>query len=331
MQYLLFQRRVSLPVLTRPPELAVQHGRYVPASTDPFRLTGPALVSFSGGRTSAYMLRRVLDAHRGTLPTDVHVLFANTGKERPETLEFVEQCGERWGVPIVWLEYRATAGPDGWKHGYAEVTFDTASRNGEPFTRLIETRSYLPNQVARFCTQELKVRLFKKWMIDHGYQTWSSAIGIRADEPGRLGRASRERWENVYPLADAGVTLAEVMWFWRDSRWGLELDEWLAIHPADRPGWDLDLRPDEGNCTCCFLKGRRKLVRLIADRPAEADWWIEQERAVGAGALGGTAVARFSSRFTYEQLREAAVGRGPLLELLDGVEDEPVEDCHCTD
>lgn len=30
---------------------------------DPFRLVPPAAVAFSGGRTSAYMLRRILDAH----------------------------------------------------------------------------------------------------------------------------------------------------------------------------------------------------------------------------------------------------------------------------
>lgn len=33
------------------------------------------------------------------------VVFANTGKERPETLDFVQECAERWDVPIPWLEY----------------------------------------------------------------------------------------------------------------------------------------------------------------------------------------------------------------------------------
>lgn len=35
---------------------------------DPFLIDGPAIVNFSGGRT--------LDAHRGELPADVHVVFA---------------------------------------------------------------------------------------------------------------------------------------------------------------------------------------------------------------------------------------------------------------
>ena len=36
------------------------------------------------------MLRRVLDAHGGTLPADVFAVFANTGDEREETPAFSE-------------------------------------------------------------------------------------------------------------------------------------------------------------------------------------------------------------------------------------------------
>lgn len=57
---------------------------------DPFRIEGPAVVNVSGGRTSAYMLRRVLDACGGRLPADVFAVFCNTGDEREETLRFVE-------------------------------------------------------------------------------------------------------------------------------------------------------------------------------------------------------------------------------------------------
>ena len=71
---------------------------------NPYRIEGPALISFSGGRTSAFMLFKILEAHGGTLPDDVHVCFANTGKEREETLRFVHECATRWGVRVRWLE-----------------------------------------------------------------------------------------------------------------------------------------------------------------------------------------------------------------------------------
>jgi predicted phosphoadenosine phosphosulfate sulfurtransferase len=47
---------------------------------DAFKTAGPTCISFSGGRTSAYLLWRVLQAHGGKLPDDAQVLFANTGK-----------------------------------------------------------------------------------------------------------------------------------------------------------------------------------------------------------------------------------------------------------
>ena len=59
---------------------------------DPFVIWGPAILGVSGGRTSGKMLRRILDAHGGHLPTDVVPVFANTGLERPETLDFVDRA-----------------------------------------------------------------------------------------------------------------------------------------------------------------------------------------------------------------------------------------------
>jgi hypothetical protein len=47
---------------------------------NPFLIDEPTVISFSGGRTSAYMLWRVLEANGG-LPEDAIVCFANTGKE----------------------------------------------------------------------------------------------------------------------------------------------------------------------------------------------------------------------------------------------------------
>ena len=119
--------------------------------TDPFRIDGPTCISFSGGRTSAYMLWRVIQSNGG-LPTEAVVCFANTGKEDEATLEFVRECGRHWGVNINWVEFRDDA------DGFAVVDFDSASRDGEPFEAIIRKRNYLPNPVARFCTVERRVR-----------------------------------------------------------------------------------------------------------------------------------------------------------------------------
>ena len=72
---------------------------------NPYYCDGQTVVQFSGGRTSAYMLYRAIEAHNGKLPEYVKVCFANTGKEMPQTLDFVNNCSINWGVKIHWLEY----------------------------------------------------------------------------------------------------------------------------------------------------------------------------------------------------------------------------------
>jgi hypothetical protein len=49
-------------------------------------------------------------------------------------LRFVQDCSEHWNVPIVWLEYQWAEKPG---DRFKVVTFETASRNGEPFAESI--------------------------------------------------------------------------------------------------------------------------------------------------------------------------------------------------
>jgi len=280
-------------------------------ASDPFKIEGPAVVSFSGGRTSGYMLWRILQSHGGTLPPDVKVVFCNTGKERPETLDFVERCACEWGVSVVWVEYRRS---DEGAHGFAVVDYATASRHGEPIEALVRARSQLPNPVISFCIQEVKQRPLKKWCVSSlGWGRWTNLVGIRADEPHRLskgkGNARRERYEVEHPLAAAGVSLGDVSGFW-------------ASHP-----FDLQLRSDEGNCDLCFLKGAGKTERLMRDRPDLAQWWIDMERGI-SGNDGRPKLFR-RDRPSYAALLERS--KRASLPMMDDGPDELSIACHCTD
>lgn len=231
--------------------------------SDPYRIDGPALISFSGGRTSAYMLHQIVQAHGGALPNDVVVAFANTGKEREETLRFVHECGARWGVQIRWVEWRAE------KPGFEEVGFDRASREGEPFAALIAKKKRLPNWQQRWCTAMLKVDPMQALMLSRGLEpgAYGEAIGLRADERVRVERAMERRERSgrrlLWPLARVGVTKADVMSFW-------------SMQP-----FDLGLRPHEGNCDLCFLKGRGIKKALLREAPGIANWWRSQEESLG--------------------------------------------------
>lgn len=251
----------------------------------PFFITGPALISFSGGRTSAYMLWRILQAHGGTLPDDVHVTFANTGKEREETLRFVHECATHWGVRVRWLEWhtRRTKTDDGQPIPFAdrfhEVGFNSASRNGEPFAELIRVRGYTPNAVTRFCTSDLKVKIMGHFMRAQGYEHWVNVVGLRYDEPRRVAKSrlpNKERWTTSLPLDDAKVTNREVRAFWRDQP------------------FDLQLLPFEGNCDGCFLKARPKLWEVERTKPGTLQWWSDMEQGPGKG--------RFVTEYSYAEL-----------------------------
>ena len=96
------------------------------------------VVNVSGGRSSAYMLRQVLAANAWKLPDRCEAIFANTGRERPETLAFVAALSERWHVPITWLEFDHDAdGRNGTKYRARVVSRETASREGRSASEAI--------------------------------------------------------------------------------------------------------------------------------------------------------------------------------------------------
>lgn len=267
--------------------------------TDPFRIDGPTCISFSGGRTSAYMLWRVLQSNNG-LPAEAVVCFANTGKEDEATLRFVRDCGQHWGVPITWLEYRNDDA------GFAVVNFETASRGGQPFEAIIQKRNFLPNPVARFCTVELKIQPEHKFLRAIGWTEWENMVGIRSDEPRRVakiranpsgGKAGAER---IMPLAEAGITKRDVAEFWLRSTFDLGLPNMggITMH---------------GNCDLCFLKGAAQIQSLIAEKPERAIWWARMETSITNAKI--TDGGRFrSDRPSYAQMAAYAAAQRDMFD-----------------
>lgn len=219
------------------------------------------------------MLRHIQEANGGLDPERVKVIFTNTGREMPETLDFVQECGERWAIPIVWLEYRYEGG-----HAFERVSHNSASRNGEPFDALIDQRGFLPNQRFRFCTAELKVKTAARFLRAEGWGYWTAALGIRADEAHRSAVPPKERWTNWRPLVDAGVSKRDVVAWWAQQVFDLRLKTVNGKTP-------------HGNCDGCFLKSEAYLGRLSQTHPNRAAWWLDAEHRVG-----GTWSKRYSRR-----------------------------------
>ena len=269
---------------------------------DPFKIIEPTCISFSGGRTSAYMLWRVLQSNGGVLPAEAIVCFANTGKEDEATLQFVQDCSERWNVPIIWLEYvDAEETKDRWK----QVNFDTASRNGEPFEALIRKRNYLPNPVSRFCTVELKVRTIHRYLKVNGWTEWSSMLGIRADEQRRLAKIGNQDYgkheEKIAPLGRLGVTKETVGEFWRNQPFDLGLPNMNGVTM-------------HGNCDLCFLKGGAQVLSLIAEKPERGIWWAKMEALALALASKPSGAVFRSDRPSYAAMIKFAANQTDMFD-----------------
>ena len=202
-------------------------------------------ISFSGGRTSAVMTKLCVDKFSET--HDIAITFANTGCEHDNTLKFVDQCDKHFGWNVVWVE--AVVDPvkgNGIRHKV--VTFETASRNGEPFESYV-AKYGLPGPTHPQCTSRLKEEVMYDQRRSMGWKKGSywTAIGIRFDEMDRMSESKIEK-QFVYPLVDAGWTKEDVK---------TECAKWP---------FDLDLKGEHyGNCTWCFKKSLRKLLTLAVD------------------------------------------------------------------
>lgn len=267
---------------------------------NPYIIKEPACISFSGGRTSAFMLYKILEANDG-LPNDAIVCFANTGKEEEATLKFVNDCSTNWNVSIHWVEYQSS------EPKFKKVSYETASRHGEPFEDLIKHKSYLPNPVTRFCSIELKIRTISKYCKSLGFDLGEQDawVGIRADEPRRAAKIERHRT----PLVSDHVTKEMIGEFWNNNSFDLNLSNNNGVTP-------------NGNCDLCFLKS--KVPSLIQEKPERAIWWSNMEKLAEKICNNPTGTRFRLDKPSYQQMMQYTKDQMPLFN------DETIP-CFCGD
>jgi hypothetical protein len=216
-------------------------------------------VSFSGGKTSGYMAKRIKDEWSDLY--EIVFVFANTGREDEKTLAFVDRCDKEWGLGVVWLEAQVFHGEER-SAGHRVVSFETAARNGEPFEEVI--RKYgISNYQFEPCNRELKLNAMNSYMRSIGWDDYHTAIGIRTDESRRVSARAGLN-QILYPLVDVWPSdKQDVADFWEEQPFQLGLDEHF------------------GNCVTCFKKSDRKLFKVYAERPEAFEWNAAMERQYG--------------------------------------------------
>lgn len=214
------------------------------------------LVSISGGRTSAKMAWHI--KQEWTNLYEIVYVFSNTGKEREETLIFLDRCDREWGLGVVWVE--AVVHPErGICCTHRVVDYDTASRNGEPFEAVIQKYG-IPNMKYLHCTRELKANAIRSYIQSIGWTDYTIAQGMRMDEPKRI----KPKVGVIYPLAHTWpTTKSEVLDWWQEQ------------------SFDLGLLDHQGNCDGCYKKEIVKLVRIAQENERTFDWWSRMEETYG--------------------------------------------------
>lgn len=243
----------------------------------------PILISFSGGRTSAFMAKFLME-HPDYSDREKIVVFANTGKEFEATLDFVHECDKRWDLNVVWVEALVDL-EKGVGTSFTITNYKDADRNGRIFESMMNKYG-LPNKQYPHCTRELKQKPIKRYMQSLGYDDWITAVGIRADEKHRLNPSEDGNFKNpFFPLAHL-----------------IQVDEKFIRNYWDRQEFDLQLKDYQSNCDLCWKKSKRKKLTLIQDDAKIADWWSKMENKFSDGQW------QFDQRegFTIEQLVEMA-------------------------
>lgn len=247
------------------------------------------IISFSGGRTSAYMTRLLLQQRDQW--KNVIVLFANTGQEDERTLDFVHNCDTFFDFNTVWLEALVTP-EKGVGTSFHQVNYQTASRDGTPFEAVI-AKYGIPFTKSPHCTRELKQYPIQAYVRSLGLKKseYRMAIGIRVDEIDRMSDTAAVN-SLIYPLVEHDITKQDVLNWWRGQP------------------FDLDIPEHHGNCLWCWKKSFRKLLTLMDERPDVFDFPERMERLYGnTGAVAnklGKEIKFFRGFKSVQDLRNMA-------------------------
>lgn len=269
--------------------------------TEPYALPtdAPVAIQVSGGRSSGYLFLKICEHYGGVLPDNAVALFQNTGREMPETLDFILRLEAESGQEIVWLEAVITETKLGWK----QVNYHSADRTGKVFEALIDRKKMLPSPKRRFCTEKLKTDPSRKYMKSRFGEKFDVVLGIRYDENGRVERSESKKnlpgiRHNIFPLHTAKVTNEDILNFWRASAFDLQL-------PVDARGRTLF-----GNCDGCMMKSQLHLVALLREHPERFAWWnnLEIEHRARRPAAG------WNTSGTRAEIKDHYENQGRLLD-----------------
>lgn len=201
------------------------------------------IIQFSGGKDSTAL---VLWAKEQNWPEGFTAVFCDTFWEHPETYEYIKHVDRTLlNGKLVWLP-------------------------SEGMRALVARKGRVPSSCARFCTQELKVRPFLKW-LETQQDDRTIYQGIRADESATRREAGSRLWSDDF---DAWIERPLYSW---------TVDDVIAIH--ERHGIAMNPLYRKGaarvGCFPCIMTNHGELRRASETMP---EVW---DRIAGLEAVAG--------------------------------------------
>lgn len=259
-----------------------------------------AVVSFSGGRTSAYMVYLIEEMRKsGEWTAPVEYVFMDTGAEHPKTYEFIRKCVAHFGIDLTCLQADFEQ-PIGKGHSYNRVSVSDLKHDmiSGPFGRMM-AKYGVPTVASAWCTSRMKEETNDKYCEDkYGKGNYSTWLGIRFDEPARLVGLVAYRKLKSAGLSDLFISRCFADAVQSD---GLlcesELIKEIALRKKSeglnylasiiddeksdvidfwsRMPFDLEIDEHLGNCVFCFKKSINKVALAARDEPELASHFID--------------------------------------------------------
>ena len=156
-------------------------------------MSGPRhILSLSGGKDSAALAVYLRDR-----VSEMEYIFHDTGKELPETYDYMARLESILGRPVV-----RTTPDDSFEHWLAVYG------------------DMLPSNHRRWCTKMLKLRPFETYV---GEEPVINYVGLRADETRTGYISTKPNITAVYPFQEDGLVRADIIRILEDSGLGPRL------------------------------------------------------------------------------------------------------------
>lgn len=273
-------------------------------------MEGKLITNTSGGKSSMAQAIKIKQMFGDSI--EQICIFANTGMENEETLEFLDRCDREYNLNIIWLE--AVVHEHGKGNTYRVTDFKNAYRINQYFDPLHPFHAHvkkngIPNATYPQCSDRLKEQVIESYKKDNGLKGVKQALGFRIDEENRatskkvrgvlnsinldfrLFRKVEDHNVRMGMLENTNLDLNDLMLI---ERYSLKLKKYNLVFPMidwfpmtkddvndfwEEQPFNLELEAHMGNCATCWKKSDKKLHLIALEYPElyQPFKWLEEK------------------------------------------------------